>query len=139
VTGYLLDTNVLSEVWKGVRANASVAAWFDSLEDESIFISVLAIGEIRRGIELARKKDPAKAKMLDGWLNGLVRYYGSRILAVDERIAERWGTLSLDQKLPDVDGLLAASALVHDLTLATRNIADFRRSGVALFDPFSIR
>jgi predicted nucleic acid-binding protein len=137
--GYLLDTNILSEVRKGVRANASVAVWFDGLENESIFISVLAIGEIRRGIELARKKDPAKAKTLDGWLSGLVRYYGSRILAVDERIAERWGTLSLDQKLPDVDGLLAATALVHDLTLATRNVADFRRSGVRLFDPFTFR
>ncbi|CAN5785691.1 type II toxin-antitoxin system VapC family toxin [soil metagenome] len=137
--GYLLDTNVLSEVRKGERARASVAAWFDGLEEESIFISVLAIGEIRRGIELARKTDPAKANILDGWLNGLVRYYGSRILAVDERIAERWGRLSLDQKLPDVDGLLAATALVHDLMLATRNVADFKRSGVRLFDPFIVR
>jgi Predicted nucleic acid-binding protein, contains PIN domain len=136
VTGYLLDTNVLSELRKGSDAAASVVAWFGGVEDDALFTSVLVTGEIRRGIELARKTDPKKAKALDKWLTGLIRHFGERILPIDDHIADRWGALCVDQKLPDVDGLLAATALVHDLTLITRNVADFKRSGVRLLNPF---
>lgn len=136
MTRYLLDTNLLSELRKGNRALPSVVEWFAGIEEEAIFVSVLVIGEIRRGIELARRKDPGRAEALDKWLAGLVKHYGTRILPIDERIAERWGMLSVDQRLPDVDGLLAATALVHDLTLVTRNVADFRRSGAKLVNPF---
>jgi predicted nucleic acid-binding protein len=135
VTKYLLDTNVLSELRKG-HAAASVVAWFDSVENDALFTSVLVTGEIRRGIELARKTDQKKAKALDKWLAGLVLHFSDRILPIDDRVADRWGALCIDQKLPDVDGLLAATALVHDLTLVTRNVADFKRSAVKLLNPF---
>ncbi len=134
---YLLDTNILSELRKGSRTHPEVAAWFDGVADETLFTSVLVIGEIRRGIELARKSDPKKAKALEKWLTALVAHFSDRILTVDERVADRWGRLCVDQKLPDVDGLLAATALAHDLTLCTRNTPDFVRSGVKLLNPFS--
>jgi predicted nucleic acid-binding protein len=136
VIRYLLDTNILSELRKGTRASLEVTGWFDEVDDEALFTSVLVIGEIRRGIELARKADPKKAKALEKWLNTLVQHFSDRILVVDDRVADCWGRLCVDQKLPDVDGLLAATALTHDLTLCTRNTADFERSGVKLFNPF---
>jgi predicted nucleic acid-binding protein len=136
VIRHLLDTNILSELRKGTRASPEVAAWFEDVDDEALFTSVLVIGEIRRGIELARKTDSKKAKALEKWLATLVEHFNDRILAVDERVADRWGRLCVDQKLPDVDGLLAATALVHDFTLCTRNMADFARSGAKLLNPF---
>lgn len=137
MTRYLLDTNILSELRKGSRAHAEVVVWFEEVDDDALFTSVLVIGEIRRGIELARKTDPKKAKALEKWLTTLVEHFSDRVLAIDERVADRWGRLCVDQKLPDVDGLLAATALLHDLTLCTRNTADFARSGVKLLNPFS--
>jgi len=137
VTKYLLDTNILSELRKGSRAHEGVTAWFGRVDDGALFTSVLVIGEIRRGIELARRAGPKKAKVLEKWLTTLVAHFSDRVLAIDERVADRWGRLCMDQKLPDVDGLLAATALVHDLTLCTRNTADFARSGARLLNPFS--
>ena len=134
--GYLFDTNILSEMRKGERASPEVAAWFDGVADEGLFTSVLVIGEIRRGVELARKNDSKKAKALEKWLSTLVAHFSDRILPIDDRIADRWGRLCVNQKLPDIDGLLAATALVHDLSLCTRNISDFARNGVKLFNPF---
>jgi len=136
VTRYLLDTNVLSELRKGSGTAASVTAWLDGVEDDALFTSVLVTGEIRRGVELARRTDPKKAKTLEKWLTGLIRDFGGRILPIDDRVADRWGALCVDQKLPDVDGLLAATALVHGLTLVTRNVTDFKRSAVTLLNPF---
>jgi len=136
VRGYLFDTNILSEMRKGERASPEVAAWFDGVADEGLFTSVLVIGEIRRGVELARKNDSKKAKALEKWLSTLVAHFSDRILPIDDRIADRWGRLCVNQKLPDIDGLLAATALVHDLSLCTRNISDFARNGVKLFNPF---
>ncbi len=136
MSGCLLDTNILAELRKRDRCNKNVAAWFTAQDDESIFTSVLVMGEIRRGIELARHKDSEKAKALERWLQGLTLHFESRILPVTGAIADRWGRLCFDQKLPDVDGLLAATALVHDLTLATRNTGDFLRSGVKWINPF---
>jgi predicted nucleic acid-binding protein len=136
VSGYLLDTNILSELRKGARANPGVVAWFEEVDDESLFTSVLVIGEIRRGIELARTSDSKKAKALEKWLVALVEHFSDRILIIDDRVSDCWGRLCVDQKLPDVDGLLAATALTHDLTLCTRNTTDFSRSGVKLLNPF---
>ena len=136
MTRYLLDTNILSELRKGARATPGVVAWFDGVDDEALFTSVLVIGEIRRGIELARRTDPEKATALEKWLAALVTHFSDRILPIDDRVADRWGRLSVDQKLPDIDGLLAATALVQDLSLCTRNTADFERSGVKLLNPF---
>jgi predicted nucleic acid-binding protein len=133
---YLLDTNVLSELRKGERAAPGVMSWFREVAVEEIFLSVLVIGEIRRGIELTRRKDPSTAYNLDRWLTGLLQQYESQILPVSAEIADRWGRLCLTQPLPSVDGLLAATALEHDLILATRNVRDIHRAGVQWLNPF---
>lgn len=134
---YLLDTNVISELRKGERADANVTAWFASVADEKVFLSVLTIGEIRRGIESVRRRDPASAAALDRWLALLSEAHGDRILTIDRAIAEEWGRMNVPDPLPVVDGLLAATARVWDLTLVTRNIADVKDIGVELFDPFA--
>jgi toxin FitB len=134
---YLVDTNVISELRKGKRADATVTAWFDALADEEIFLSVLTIGEIRQGIERIRRRDPDAAKALDSWLDRVVATHGDRLVPVDRLVAEEWGRMNVPDRLPVVDGLLAATAKVNGLTLATRNVRDVERAGVDLVDPFS--
>ncbi len=134
---YLLDTNVISELRKGERANTNVKAWFSALDDEQIYLSVLTIGEVRRGVENVRRRDPDSAAALDSWLARLGEAYRDRILPVDRAIAEEWGRLNVPDPLPVVDGLLAATAKVAGLTFATRNVADVEGAGVELVDPFS--
>lgn len=133
---YLLDTNVISELRKGERADANVASWFADLADEEIFLSVLTIGEIRRGIESVRRRDPDSAAALDRWLALLCEVHEDRILPINRAIAEEWGRMNVPDPLPVVDGLLAATARVLGLTLVTRNIADVKGAGVELLDPF---
>jgi toxin FitB len=133
---YLLDTNVISELRKGERANPKVADWFSGLRDGEIYLSVLTIGEIRRGIESVRRRDPDSARALDSWLARLCEAHGERILPIERAIAEEWGRMSVPDPLPVVDGLLAATAKVLGLTLATRNVADVESTGVDLLDPF---
>ena len=132
---YLLDTNVISELRKGERADPSVAAWFANLEDEEIFLSALTIGEIRRGIESIRRRDPNSAGVLDSWLARLTETHGERILAVDRAIAEEWGRMNVPDPLPVIDGLLAATAKVLGLTLVTRNVGDVKDADVDVLDP----
>lgn len=134
---YLLDTNVVSELRKGERADANVRSWFSELADEEIYLSVLTIGEIRRGVESVRRRDPDSAAALDSWLARLGEAYRDRMLPVDRAIAEEWGRMNVPDPLPVVDGLLAATAKVAGLTFATRNVADVEGSGVELVDPFS--
>lgn len=134
---YLLDTNVISELRKGKRADANVAAWFAGIAEEEIFLSVLTIGEIRRGIESVRRRDPDSAAALDLWLNLLSGAHGDRVVPVDRAIADEWGRMNVPDPLPVVDGLLAATARVLGLTLVTRNVADVEGSGVELLDPFA--
>jgi toxin FitB len=134
--GYLIDTSVLSELRKKVRGNPHVTAWLATVAPDELFVSVLSLGEIRRGIELIRKRDPAFARALDRWLTGLETHYADRILPVSAAIADRWGRLCLDQPLPVSDGLLAATGIEHKLTIVTRNTGDFVRSGVNTLDPF---
>ncbi len=136
MSGYLLDTNVASELRKGSRANAGVLGWFESVEDSDLFLSVLVAGEIRKGVEQARFTDPAKAQALDLWLAGLERQYADRMLPVTPAVADRWGRLSAIRPISTVDCLLAATALVHDMTLLTRNVADVAGTGVRLLNPF---
>jgi len=133
---YLLDTNVISELRKGERAEPSVSSWFDGLADQEIYLSVLTIGEIRRGIESVRRRNPDSATALDSWLSRLTEAHRDRILQVDRAIAEEWGRMNVPDPLPVVDGLLAATARVLGLTLVTRNVADVEATGVELFDPF---
>jgi predicted nucleic acid-binding protein len=133
---YLIDTNVISELRKGKRADPAVNAWFDALPDEEIFLSVLTIGEFRQGIERIRRRDPDSATALDGWLDRVVATHGDRLIPVDRLVAEEWGRMNGPDPLPVVDGLLAATAKVNGLTLATRNVRDVERTGVDLVDPF---
>jgi predicted nucleic acid-binding protein len=134
---YLLDTNVISELRKGERADENVRAWFGALADEEIYLSVLTIGEIRRGVENVRRRDPDSASALDSWLARLGEAYRDRILPIDRAIAEEWGRMNVPDPLPVVDGLLAATAKMAGLTFATRNVADVEGAGVELVDPFS--
>ncbi len=133
---YLLDTNVISELRKGERCDANVARWCQSVADEEIFLSVLTIGELRRGVELIRRRDVTAAERLDAWLAEVSLEHAERIVPIDEGVAERWGRLNVPDPLPVVEGLLAATALTHDLTLATRNIKDVKRTGVSYVNPF---
>jgi predicted nucleic acid-binding protein len=133
---YLLDTNVISELRKGERAEPSVSDWFNGLADAEIYLSVLTIGEIRRGVEGVRRRDPDSAAALDSWLSRLTEAYGDRILQVDRGVAEEWGRMNVPDPLPAIDGLLAATARVFGLTLVTRNVADVEATGVELLDPF---
>jgi len=133
---YLLDTNVISELRKGKRADANVTAWFADVAEEEIFLSVLTIGEIRRGIENVRRRDPNSAAALDRWLALLSEAHADRVVSIDRAITEEWGRMNVPDPLPVVDGLLAATARVLGLTLVTRNIADVEGIGVELLDPF---
>ena len=121
---WLVDNNVLSELRKGDRADAGVRAWFAEADERALFTSVLVVGEIRRGVESIRRRDPTAAVALDHWLQRLVQTFGDRVLAVDISVADQWGVLNVPDPVPTVDGLLAATAMVHGLTLVTRNIRD---------------
>lgn len=133
---YLIDTNVISEVRKGGRCDANVAAWYDSIADDSLYLSVLVLGEVRKGIERARPKDPGRARALERWLAAVRAAFAGRILPVDDAVAEEWGRMSADRPVPVIDGLLAATAKVHGLTLATRNTADVADLGAEVVNPF---
>lgn len=134
---YLIDTNVISELRKGGRADPAVTSWFAALADEEVFLSVLTIGEIRRGIESIRRRDPKAGAALDSWLGRVYGAHRDRIVGVDRAIAEEWGRMNVPDPLPVIDGLLAATAKVTGLTIATRNTADIARSGVGVVNPFS--
>lgn len=132
---YLLDTNVVSEVRKD-RPHAEVAKWFEGVDASGLYLSVLVIGEIRQGIERLRKHSEERAALLDAWLLTLKDVYGYRLLGISDEVAEEWGRMNAVRTLPVVDGLLAATALVHDLTLVTRNVVDVEGTGVKTLNPF---
>jgi Predicted nucleic acid-binding protein, contains PIN domain len=127
---------VISELRKGTRCDPNVRAWFSPIPEEEIFLSVLTIGEIRKGIESIRLRDQAAARVLDRWLRQMILSYKDRILPVDQEVAERWGEMNVPDPLPVLDGLIAATARVHDLTVATRNAKDMARTGVPFVNPF---
>ena len=136
---FLIDTNIISEVRKGHRCDPRVAKWYESIEDASLYLSVLVIGEIRSGIEKSRPKDAAKANALEQWLKAVGRAFGERILPVDRDIADEWGRLNAGRRLPVIDGLLAATAKTHRMTLVTRNTADIADLNVSMLNPFELR
>lgn len=137
MSGFLLDTSVASERRKGPRMNPGVAAWFDSVEDRDLFLSVLVLGELRTGVERARTRDPIKAGALERWLAGLDPAFGDQVLPITAAVADVWGRFSSIRPISTVDGLLAATAVVHNLTLVTRNVSDVAHTGVQLLNPFS--
>ena len=133
---FLVDTNVISELRKRERCNQNVAKWYAQVAEDDVFLSVLTIGEIRRGIENIRRREAPSAGALDAWLSALIANHSSRLLPIIEAIADEWGRLSVPDPLPVVDGLLAATAKFHGLTLVTRNVDDVRATGVPLLNPF---
>ncbi|MBK7953624.1 MAG: type II toxin-antitoxin system VapC family toxin [Candidatus Accumulibacter sp.] len=134
--GFLIDTNVLAELRKGERGDPGVQAWYAGISSSDIYVSVIVLGEIRRGAELLRRRDPIAAVRLDVWLTTLRTSVGNRLLPISQEVADCWGHLGIPDPLPVADGLLAATALVHDLVLVTRNTRDVERSGVEMLNPF---
>lgn len=133
---YLLDTNVLSEVRKRAP-DPRVAAWFETAPSSELFISVLLIGEVRQGIGRLRTRDQPQAKVFERWLETLKRDFRDRIIPISANIAEAWGRLNTPTRLPVVDSLLAATALVHGLTLVTRDTTNVEPTGIPLLDPWT--
>jgi predicted nucleic acid-binding protein len=137
MSGFLVDTNVISELRKGERANSGVLDWLAGVDSADLYLSVLVVGELRRGIEQIRCRDLRSAQHLEAWLMHLREEFADRILGVTEEIAELWGQLGLGAPLPPIDGLIAATAMYHDLTLVTRNLKDVQRAPVTVINPFS--
>jgi predicted nucleic acid-binding protein len=133
---YLLDTNLVSELRKQSRADAGVREWYASVDASTLHLSVLVVGELRRGVERLRRRDALAASRLDRWVEGLLVLYASRILPVDQRVGETWGRFASPDPLPDVDALLAATAIVHDLIFVTRDVRDVASTGVRTLNPF---
>jgi predicted nucleic acid-binding protein len=136
--GYLLDTNTVSEARKP-GGDIHVKSWLAAVSAGDLYLSALAIGEIRRGIERLRRRDPTQAAMYEAWLATLLRGYADRILPITADIAEEWGRINAPDPVPAIDGLMAATAKVHNLTFVTRSTADVARTGVRLLNPFELQ
>jgi predicted nucleic acid-binding protein len=140
VSAFLLDTNVISELIKP-RANPKVTTWIDATDEELLYLSVLTLGEIRKGVVLLPRS--ARRTTLEAWLsNDLPLRFSGRIVNIDQEVADRWGHLyglasAKGANVAVIDGLLAASAIQHNLTLVTRNTKDVAATGVSLFNPWT--
>jgi toxin FitB len=137
-TGYLLDTNVVSETRK-TRADRGVIAFLSAADAAGLYLSALTLGELRKGVEARRHGDPAAADRLGAWVDGIETTFADRVLAIDAAVARRWGELSAKRSLPVIDTLIAAMAIEHGLTLVTRNTRDLASTGVPLVDPWQVR
>ena len=133
---FLIDTNIISEVRKGDRGNPAVAEWWSSVAEDDLWLSPLVLGEIRKGVELARRRDPRRAEALEAWLADVMSGFGNRVLPIDAAVAQEWGRMNAIRPLPVVDALLAATAKANGLTLVTRNVADVAELDVDLLNPF---
>lgn len=131
---YLLDTNVISELRK-VRLHGAVVAWFNAMSEEKLFLSAVTLGEIQAGIERSRRQDPAKAGEMERWLEQLPASY--QVLPMDTACFREWGRI-MDRKPLELleDAMIAATARIHRLIVATRNERDFKQLGVRVFNPF---
>jgi predicted nucleic acid-binding protein len=135
--GFLIDTNVLSELRKGSKMDKNVRKWFDGVPSDAIYLSTLVIGEVRHGIELLRRRDPKAAIRLDSWLAEVQKDTGDRILPISNEISEQWGRFGVPDPVSVIDGLMAATAMVHGHILVTRNIRDIEQTGVNFINPFN--
>lgn len=135
MTGWLLDTNVLSELRRS-RPDERVVAWITSTPADDLFVSALVVGEIRKGIARIAGRDPDQAAGLEAWLEGLRSGFAGRVLPVDAEVADRWGRIEAARPTPGADGLMAATAIVHDLTFVTRNVRDVQDTGARLLNPW---
>ena len=134
---YLVDTNIISEARKGRKANPGVQAFWSAVESADLYIAVQSIGEIRRGLEKIRQRgDNDQALRLESWLDLIVSSYGDRILSFDTDCAQVWGKLMSPHPQHPIDKQIAAIALMHGMTVVTRNVDDFRGSGVEIHNPF---
>jgi len=134
---FLIDTDVLSALAKR-RRDANVENWIGRQRSSDLFLSVISIGEIERGIALQRGKDPNFAAMLASWLDQVLAVYGDRVLPFDLASARRWGQLSAALGHHGAELQIAATALEHGLTVVTHNASDFEPTGVSVLDPFSL-
>ena len=137
-TGYLLDTNIISETRK-LRADDGVITFLSAADATGLFLSVLTLGELRKGVAAKRRDDPVAADALAAWVDGIETTFADRVLPVDAAAARRWGELSAGRSVPVIDTLIAATAISHGLTLVTRNTRDVQSVGVPLFDPWRTR
>jgi predicted nucleic acid-binding protein len=136
---YLIDTNVVSEARKQAKANPGVTNFFKhvAVADEPVYLSAVSVGELRRGVELIRHRGEAdQARLLEAWLTIVLEQFGENILALDADAAQVWGRLRVPHPEHELDKQIAAIALVNDLTIVTRNTADFEGTGVKLRNPF---
>jgi predicted nucleic acid-binding protein len=137
---YLIDTNVVSELRKGAKANPGVAAFFKQVQtgSEPAYLSTITVGELRRGVELIRHRgDVPQANLLAKWLERLLADYADKILTMDVEAAQVWGVLRVPHHENELDKQIAAIALVNDLAVVTRNTAHFTSTGVRLVNPFT--
>jgi len=129
---YLVDTNIVSEARRG---NAQAIAWLRSVDPSVVYLSVITLGEVMRGIASKRKSDPRAAAHLEEWLRKLRHDHSGRILPITDQIAVEWGRIAAQRPRGDADGLIAATAIVHDLIVVTRNVGDFDDTGVSRINP----
>ena len=135
---YLLDTNVISETRK-IRADRGVMAFLSAADGAELYLSVLTLGELRKGVEAKRRTDPHIADQLGAWVDGIETSFADRVLGIDITAARRWGELSAGRSLPVIDTLIAATAISRSLTLVTRNTRDVASTGVMIVDPWQAR
>lgn len=138
MAAYLLDTNVISETRKS-HADSGVIAFLSAADTSGLFLSVLTLGELRKGVALRRRADPPTADRLAAWVDGIETTFADRVLPIDAATARCWGELSAGRTLPVIDTLIAATALSRGLTLVTRNTRDVAATGVPLIDPWQAR
>jgi toxin FitB len=136
--GYLLDTNVISETRKS-RADSGVIAFLSAADAAGLFLSVLTLGELRKGVAAKRRTDSVAADQLGAWIDGIETTFADRVLPVDAATARRWGELSAGRSIPVIDTLIAATAISHGLTLVTRDARDVESTGVPLVDPWQAK
>ena len=136
--GYLLDTNFISETRK-IRADSGVMAFLSAAETSGLFLSVLTLGELRKGVEAKRRTDAVTADRLGAWVDSIETTFADRVLPVDAAAARLWGELSAGRSLPVIDTLIATTALARGLTLVTRNTREVELTGVPLVDPWQAR